>query len=403
MEQAMLSAQAANTNRICKLEKHLVSITSELQKVCQQLTHAPHNKPHGKPADNATPAAPPATPQITTPAAPHPQNSLDIWGNPTENLTWAECLNASVSQQQDKLFMTITCKNKKSAPVTILPKALPRLEREVLITYNQCIGTPKQKAKWATYALNKFNHIINTRTDITLPPFILTRIMHNNRLVLMTNPTTLATTYKSYILMLSAEITVLQPTHPCIYGRWTKFLVHNVPTNAKPPGIKTEIETTYPSLHLATEPHWLVPEECRLNKNSSTIVISLTGATDLKHLGTTSLAICNHLCCITAYFAWTPTTHCHHCQGYRHYTKLCKADKPTCAVCTQQHATCNHFCPISTCHAGGAYIHPPFKYASCSAAHKANDPQCLVHIKHLTTAIDTTEPTPQDKTMEPQV
>jgi hypothetical protein len=140
-------------------------------------------------------------------------------------------------------------------PVTILPKALPHLEREILITYNQCSGTPEQKAKWATYALNKFNHIINTRTDITLPPFILARITHNNRLVLTTNPPTPATTYKSYILMLSAEITVLQPTDPCINGHWTKFLVHNIPTNAKLPGIKTEIETTYPSLHLATEPH----------------------------------------------------------------------------------------------------------------------------------------------------
>jgi hypothetical protein len=30
MEQAMLSAQAANTNRICELEKHLASVTSEL-------------------------------------------------------------------------------------------------------------------------------------------------------------------------------------------------------------------------------------------------------------------------------------------------------------------------------------------------------------------------------------
>jgi hypothetical protein len=309
MEQAMLSAQAANTNRIRELEKHLASVTTELQKVRQQLTNAPHNKPHGKPADNATPAAPPAAPHITMPAAPRPQKPLDIWGNPTENLTWAERLNASISQQQDKPFTTITRKTKKPAPVTILPKALPRIEREVLLTCNQRIGTPEQTAKWATFALNRVNHIINTRTDITLPPFILTWITVNNRLVLTTNPTTPATAYASYLPMLSAEINALQPVDPRINGHWTKFLVHNVPTNAKLPDIKTEIETTYPSLHLATEPRWLVPEERRLNNNSSTIVISLVGATDLKRLGTTSLAICNRLCRINAYFAWTPTTH----------------------------------------------------------------------------------------------
>jgi hypothetical protein len=227
--------------------------------------------------------------------------------------------------------------------------------------------------------------------------------MHNNRLALTTNPTTPATIYRSYILMLSAEINVLQLTDPRINGCWTKFLVYNVPTNAKLPDIKTEIETTYPSLHPTTEPHWLVPKECHLNKNSSTIVISLTGATNLKYLGITLLAICNHLCHITAYFAWTPTTHSHHCQGYRYYTKLCKADRPTCAMCAQQHATHDYFCPISTCHAGGASIYPPLKCVSCGAAHKANDPQCLVHVKHLTATLNTTEPTPQDETMEPQV
>jgi hypothetical protein len=257
--------------------------------------------------------------------------------------------------------------------------------------------------KWATYALQRFNHIINTRSDITLPPFILAQITNNNRLVLTTNPTTPATAYASYLPMLSAEINALQPMDPRINGCWTKFLIHNVPTNAKLPDIKTEIETMYPSLRLAQDPRWLVPEERRLNKTSSTLVISRIRAMDLKHLGTTSLAICHRMCRITTYFAWTPTSHCHHCQGYGRHMKLCKADKPTCAVCAQQYATSDHFCPISTCRARGACIHRPVKCASCGAAHKANNPQCPVRVKHLTAPHDTTEPTPQDETMEPQV
>jgi hypothetical protein len=401
MEQAMLSAQAANTNRICELEKHLASITTELQKVCQQLTNTPHNKPHSKPADNTTPATPPTTLCITTPAAPYLQKPLDIWGNLTENLTWAECLNMSISQQQDKPFTTVTCKNKNPAPITILPKALPHIEREVLLTCNATITNAKHKVKWATYALQRFNHIINTRSDITLPPFILAQITNNNRLVLTTNPTTPATAYASYLPMLSAKINTLQPIDPHINGYWTKFLIHNIPTNAKLPDIKTEIKTTYPSLHLAQDPHWLIPEEHCLNKTSSTLVVSRIGVMDLKHLGTTSLTICNCICHITAYFTWTPTSHCYHCQGYGHHTKLCNADKPTCAVCAQQHATHDYFCPISTCHARGACIHPPLNCASCNAAYKANDLQCPVRIKHLTALHNTTEPTPQNETMEP--
>jgi hypothetical protein len=401
MEQAMLSAQAANTNRIRRLEKHLASVTTELQKVRQQLTTTHLNKPHGKSTDKANPATPPAAPHVTTPAAPRPQKPLDIWGNPTENLTWAECLNASVNQH-DKPFMTVTCKTKTPAPVTILPKALPRIEREVIITCGTQVAET-DRANFADYTLNRVNHIINQSADITLPTFVLTRINSNSKLVLMTNLTTPATAYASYLEMLSADIKALQPMDPRINGRWSKFLVHNVPTEADLRAIKTAIELTYPSLHLAQDPRWLVPEERRLNKTSSTIVISLIGAIDIKHLGTTSLAICNRMCRINAYFSWTPASHCNNCQGYGHHTKLCKADKPTCALCAQHHATWDHSYPIPTCRAGGACIHPPFKCASCGAAHKANDPLCPVRVKHLTGLRNTTEPTPQDETMEPQV
>jgi hypothetical protein len=106
--------------------------------------------------------------------------------------------------------------------------------------------------------------------------------------------------------MLSAEIKSLQPMDPQINGRWFKFLVHNVPTKANLTHVKAEIESMYPSQHLAQDPRWLVPEECRLNKTSSTLIVSLIGAIDLKRLGTTSLAICNRMCCINAYFSWTP-------------------------------------------------------------------------------------------------
>jgi hypothetical protein len=294
------------------------------------------------------------------------------------------------------------CKNMKPAPITIIPKALPRIERDVIITCKTHIAEI-DRAKFADYTLNRFNYTIRYSTDITLPPFILVRMNSNNKLVFTTNPTTLATAYASYLLLLSAEIKALKPTDPRINGRWSKFLVHNVPTNAKPPAIKAEIESTYPSLRLAQDPHWLVPTERRLNKSSSTLVVSLIGAIDLKHLGTTSLAICNRMCRINAYFSWTPTSHCNHCQGYGHHTKLCKANQPTCAVCTQQHATKNHTYPISTCPAGGACTHPPFKCAACGAAHKANDPLCPARVKHLTDLRNTAEPTPQDETMEPQV
>jgi hypothetical protein len=213
--------------------------------------------------------------------------------------------------QQDKPFMTVTRKNKKPAPITIIPKALPRIEREVIITYETHIADI-DRAKFADYALNTFNHAIRHSADITQLPFILTRININNRLVLMTNPTTPATAYASCLLMLSAEIKSLKPADIRINRRWSKFLVHNIPTNAKLPAVKAEIESTYPSLRLAQDPRCLVPKERCLNKTSSTLIVSLIGVIDLKRLGTTSLAICNRMCHINAYFSWTPALHCNH-------------------------------------------------------------------------------------------
>jgi hypothetical protein len=67
----------------------------------------------------------------------------------------------------------------------------------------------------------------------------------------MTNPTTPATAYASYLLMLSTEINALQPMDSCINECWTKFLIYNIPINTKLPDIKAEIETIYPSLQLA--------------------------------------------------------------------------------------------------------------------------------------------------------
>jgi hypothetical protein len=242
MENAILSAQAANTNRIRELEKQVASITTKLQKVRQQLTTAPHNKLHSKSADKATPATPPATLRVTTPAAPCPQKPLDISENPTENLSWADHLNASISQH-DKPFTTLTLKNKKPIPATIITKALPCTDREVIITIKVAVT---DAIRAADYSLKLVNKAITESADITMPPFILARITSNNRIVLITNPTTKVAIYMPYLQILANATKCLKPVETKINECWSKFLLHNVPTNAKLSAVKAEIESTYP-------------------------------------------------------------------------------------------------------------------------------------------------------------
>jgi hypothetical protein len=201
-------------------------------------------------------------------------------------------------------------------------------------------------------------------------------------------------------LQIIASVTQqLKPTETRINERWTKFLLHNVPTNANLPAVRSEIEDTYPSLRLGQDPRWLVPTERRANKAASTLVISLIGNVDYKCLGTSQLAICNRMCKIDEYFSWHPTSQCSNCQEYGHHPKLCKANHPRCAVCAQNHTTKNHPCTISTCRAGGACTHPPVQCANCNGTHKAYDQTCPVRIKHMEEYKNKSTP---DESMEPE-
>jgi hypothetical protein len=327
-----------------------------------------------------------------TPAAPRPHKPT------TDDLTWAARIAAAV-EHNEKPFTTVARKQKKPAPPTIIPKSLPRIEREIIIS-TDTIFPPTELMKWADDALNRLNWLIYNTVEITQPPLALARINSHNKIVLTTNPTIPASAYTPYMPMLLNEIKSLKPTTGNTNRGWTKFLVHNIPTVASTAKLKALLEANYPTLQLMQEPRWLIPTERRLNKAASTIVISLQGTLDLKRLGTNTLILANRKCRVTEYISWTPTSHCRNCQGYGHHTKLCKAEKPTCAICAQQHSTKDHLCPIPTCPAGKSCTHPPLKCATCGASHKATDPLCPVRIKHLATCQNKAPAPEQDEPME---
>jgi hypothetical protein len=392
MEKAILSSQATSTNRIRELEKQVASITAELHRTRQQQNATPApNKPNGNNPKRGRSSARTPTQHARTPAAPHPHKPT------TDDLTWAVPI-AAAAEHNEKPFTTVARKQKKPAPPTIIPKSLPRIEREFIIP-TDTIFPPAELKKWADYALNRFNWLIENTAEITQPPFALARINSHNKIVLTTNPAIPASAYTPYMPMLLNEIKTLNPTVGNTNSRWTKFLVHNIPTSTPPDKLKFLLEANYPTLQLMQEPRWLVPTERRLNKAASTIVISLQGALDLKRLRTNTLVLCNCKCRVTEYFSWTPTSHCRNCQGYGHDTKLCKEEKPTCAICAQQHNTKDHQCPIPTCRAGKSCNHPPLKCAACGASHKATDPLCPVRIKHLATSRNKGPAAEQDESM----
>jgi hypothetical protein len=294
----------------------------------------------------------------------------------------------------------VSCKKKKTVPATIIPKALPHIEQEIIIP-TKCTYLPDERQKWDTYALNKINMVIHSITAFTLPLIPLARINSHNTIVLTTNPSTTASAYAVHMPITHDAIPTHKPTSGNTNSRWIKFLVHNIPTGTPEATIKEIIKLTYLTIKLMQEPHWLVPTERRLNKQASTIVISLQGTLTLTNLGTNTLFIGNQRCYITEYFSWTPISQCCNCYGYGYHTKLCNAEKPTSGICAQQHNTKDHLCAIPTCCASNSCTYPPMKCAACSVPHKASDllyPECI----RCLSGFRHTGPAPeQDESMEP--
>jgi hypothetical protein len=396
MEKALLSSQATSTNPIRELEKQVASITTELHRTRQQQNATPTpNKPTGNNPEWGRSSVRTPTQHARTPAAPCPHKPT------TDDLTWAARITAA-AESNEKPFTTMSCKKKKPAPRPRIPKSLPRIEREIIIP-TATNFPPAELKKWADYAFNRFNWLIHNTAEITQPPFALARINSHNKIVLTTHPIVPAPAYTPYMPMLLNEIKSLKPTIGNTNSRWTKFLVHNIPSTTTTAELKIVLEANHPTLQLMQEPRWLVPTERRLTKAASTIVISLQGALDLRPLGTNTLVLCNRKWLVTEYFSWTPTSHCRNCQGYGHHTKLCKEEKPTCAVCAQQHNTKDHLCLIPTCRAGKSCNHPPLKCAACGASYKATDPLSPVRIKHLPASRNKAPAPKQDEPMEQQL
>jgi hypothetical protein len=297
MEKAILSSQATSTNCIRELEKQVASITTELHHMHQQQNATPApNKPTGHNPERGRSSARAPTQHIHAPAAPHPHNPT------SDDLSWAARLTTA-AHTNEKQFTTVTHKEKKPALPPLIPKSLPHIEREIIITCNLSIIPNAERKGFSDKALQIFNSIIIWSAEIDLPPFIFARTNSNNKLVLTTNHTTPAAAYKPYLQLFTNNITRFTPTASEINTRWSKFLVHNIPTSALPSVIKEQIKLTYPTLRLAQTPRWLVPTDRRTNKQASTLVIALLGTIDLKHLSTTILTLCNRKCRITPYFS----------------------------------------------------------------------------------------------------
>jgi hypothetical protein len=134
MDKALLSSQATRTNHIHELEKQVASITAELHRTRQQHSTTPApNKPTRYNPERGWSSAHAPTQCACTPAAPCLHNPT------TDDLGCAVHLTAAANTIK-KQFTTIWRKKKKPALPTIIPKSLPCVNREIIITCDRGIA-----------------------------------------------------------------------------------------------------------------------------------------------------------------------------------------------------------------------------------------------------------------------
>jgi len=82
-------------------------------------------------------------------------------------------------------------------------------------------------------------------------------------------------------------------------------------------------------------------------------------------------------------YSSSPITQCQKCWKYGHVKPLCKAEAPTCPLCSLQHTKAEHRCPNPSCPSGGnlkpilnCCLAAPARCSNCGEAHSARSRDC---------------------------
>jgi len=147
-------------------------------------------------------------------------------------------------KKQTKEFMEVKSK-KKAQKETILPKPYPMADRLIIVGLT---STPNDRKEAADRALQAINKTITNHADISHPPFILPHITATNNLTVTTAPQHLGISYKPYLAIFEDALHDFPITSSRISQRWTRFIIHGIPTTTTPDDVHTEIKTNYASL-----------------------------------------------------------------------------------------------------------------------------------------------------------
>jgi hypothetical protein len=267
----------------------------------------------------------------------------------------------------------------KKTTAKLITTEYPKAEREIIVTFKEPMTIPDNEAiqNVANIARIAANQSLSTSGGSPPRPLLTARITSSKTIIFTTNPDLPGSDYTAYLSLIANSLEDFGEATATLNERWTKFLIHNVPTSLSPNDIRKEIETHYPQLNLAQTPRWLKKPEDLTGKKASAVVLALLGSVTLEGFGLTKLAIANNDCKVDSYHQFANWTQCHKCQKLGHPQDMCTAKHFTCGICANPHATRDHPCHLPTCKQGPACTHPPNKCINCDPTqHKSMDRNC---------------------------
>jgi hypothetical protein len=268
----------------------------------------------------------------------------------------------------------------KAKPAPLITPDYTRVDREIVAELSAPIPDSVPDVKILT--------AINTALKDTGVAFALCRRTQKENIILQTHlhiPANLAEPYLDTISHTLFELGITT-TNIKVNSKWTKLVIHNIPTNlGEGPeagiALATELKIALPGITLSQIPRWLTTKEARSNKTRSAMVIAIPGKYSMKSLGISYINLFNKTCKIAEYVSISASTQCKNCQGYGHHSLLC-TKPPVCSVCAGNPDSSKHHCILPKC-GGAKCTHPPLKCVNCPnfPGHKASDPSCLARAK----------------------
>jgi hypothetical protein len=174
---------------------------------------------------------------------------------------------------------------------------------------------------------------------------------------------------------------------------WHKVVLNGIPiTDFDTPNgmelIISEITTFNKGFTPIGTLYWLTSAEKRQYQQAGSVVVAFATLEEANRAIRHRLYVAGISVRVKKLYTTAPSSQCQNCQAFGHLDSYCRF-KPNCRLCSENHATEQHYCAI--CKAKGAKCaHLAPKCVNCKEAHTADTKTCEIFLAIKSKTVNTT-------------